>query len=359
MEAILYYLAESTIISGLLMTYYWFFLRNRKMNRFNRFYLLGTLLLSLLLPFIQINLPAGETNPLYIPTVSQAIINPIDQAANTSNTLNLVLIGIYALIALPLTGTFLYRIAWILKVRKTNPVEPFGGVNLIHTNLVQAPFSFLNNLFWRRSLPLEEESSRRMLQHELAHIRQLHSVDKLLMQIILCLLWINPFYWLLQKELTVVHEFLADEASIEEGDVSAFSAMLLRSFGIGQTISPAQGFRESSIKRRISMITKTRTGAHPFKWISLPLFISIFLIAACRQNQDKLPSVETTTHPAAEKLSLQEPVLNQNTNAADNPTLILKPVASNKDQYQIQVNDKKSEQTYILNTNGTRTIIAQ
>ncbi len=358
METILYYIAKSIIISGLLMTYYWFFLRNRKMNQFNRFYLLGTLLLSLILPLIQINLPVTETNSVYIPTISQAIVSPIDQAAKTSTTLNFYLIVIYIFIALPLITTSFLRIAWILKVRKTNPVEPFGGVNLIHTNLVQAPFSFLNNLFWRRSLPLEEESSRRMLQHELAHIRQMHSVDKLLMQMVLCFIWINPFYWLLQKELTVVHEFLADEASIEEGDVSAFSAMLLTSFGIGQNISPAQGFNDSSIKRRIKMIAKTRTGAYLFKWISLPLFVTIFLIAACKQNSDNLKSVQTA-FKQVEESAFQEPTLNPNTPASDKAQIVVKPNVQNKDQYQIQVNDKKSEQTYILTNNGTRTLIAQ
>ena len=54
MKALLIYLLQVIVASGILYAYYHFFLRNREFHQYNRFYLLSAVLISLLVPFLQI-----------------------------------------------------------------------------------------------------------------------------------------------------------------------------------------------------------------------------------------------------------------------------------------------------------------
>ena len=72
----------------------------------------------------------------------------------------------------------------------------------------------MNKIFWRDSISPHTANGRLILWHELAHVKQKHTYDKLVCQLQTCIFWMNPFYWLIQKELSMVHEFIADEQSI-------------------------------------------------------------------------------------------------------------------------------------------------
>ena len=91
------------------------------------------------------------------------------------------------------------------------------------------------------------EEGQKIIRHELVHIREKHSYDKMISQIIVCLCWINPFYWLIQRELNIVHEFIADSKSIDEGDATSFAKMLLASHSNGRYLNPAHHFFESPV----------------------------------------------------------------------------------------------------------------
>jgi beta-lactamase regulating signal transducer with metallopeptidase domain len=96
---------------------------------------------------------------------------------------------------------------------------------------------------------------KKIIAHEMLHITQKHSYDRFLCQCVCCLFWVNPFFWWAQKELRVVHEFLADEKSLEPGDSVSFATMLLSSYNGGNFLDPDLGFNKSDISRRLSMIT--------------------------------------------------------------------------------------------------------
>jgi TonB family protein len=96
-----------------------------------------------------------------------------------------------------------------------------------------------------------------MLQHELTHIRQKHSLDKLILELVLIFCWMNPFFWLIRKELYMIHEFLADQNAIEKHNGTAFAEMILQSMHIHPTPVLANPFFTSQIKRRLYMITSS------------------------------------------------------------------------------------------------------
>jgi hypothetical protein len=155
-----------------------------------------------------------------------------------------------------------------------------NGFNLIETELDQAPFSFFDNLFWRKSIPMFDDTGTRIFLHELTHIRERHSYDKLFAQVMLCFFWMNPFYWLIQKELNVIHEFIADSKSIGDGDTESFAKMLLRSYNHGRHLNPSHSFFNSSIKRRIIMITTSRNAQYSYlrRVCALPIMLLVIIL---------------------------------------------------------------------------------
>ena len=151
------------------------------------------------------------------------------------------------------------------------------GYYVIETDLKQAPFCFLNNLFWRRSISRCDENGEMIFVHELTHIQQKHTYDKLFAQIMLCFFWTNPFYWLIQRELNQIHEFIADSKAIKDGDTASFARMLLHAHNEGRYLNPSHSFFHSSIKRRLIMITTSKNT--PYSHLRRVLVLPITLLA--------------------------------------------------------------------------------
>jgi hypothetical protein len=151
------------------------------------------------------------------------------------------------------------------------------GFDLVETELKQAPFSFLNNLFWRTDIHINGKIGEKIFVHELAHIKQKHSYDKLFSQVVLCLFWMNPLYWFIQKELNVVHEFIADSKSIQRGDAQAFAAMILLPHNEGKYLTPSHSFFNSSIKRRLIMLTTSTNAQYSYvqRVCALPILLLV------------------------------------------------------------------------------------
>jgi N-acetylmuramoyl-L-alanine amidase len=170
--------------------------------------------------------------------------------------------------------------------------------DFINTDLQQAPFSFLKNIFWRKDISLEETAGQQILEHELTHIKEKHSWDKLFMQIVLSVFWINPFFWLIKTELYFIHEFIADKKAIENKDASAFAAMLLHGQYGHAIFTPAQSFFCSPIKRRLIMLTTSKESRFSYarRIITMPLLACVMLLFACRlQKQDDVTLVHSNT----------------------------------------------------------------
>jgi len=154
--------------------------------------------------------------------------------------------------------------------------------DFIETALEDAPFSFFRNLFWRKGLPIEDETGQRMLNHELTHIEQLHSYDKLFIGFTTFLFWMNPFFWVIRKELEVVHEFIADEEAVAGDDAAMLAEMLLKTHYHSNSLSVGQSFFYSSIKRRIIMLTSSRKVSYSYarRLLILPVAIGVLVLSS-------------------------------------------------------------------------------
>ncbi len=296
MEALLIYMLKNTVCAGILLLYYSLALRNKKFHYYNRFYLLSIVVASLLLPFLNLQwFTVHSSNEQVIQLFNIIYTDGGEKehaaAATFPFSWSEALLAATLLTCSLLLVIQLVKIMSILRLKKLYPKENLEHIDLINTDLPQAPFSFLNNLFWRSDILLSEETGQQIFRHELTHIKQKHTWDKLFMQLVLCFCWMNPFYWIIRRELYLIHEFIADEKAVGDKDAGAFAAMLLQSQFGRFAFSPAHPFAYSPIKRRLTMLTNSTNARYSYvrRLMILPLLIfvtGLFAFRIAQQNQE-------------------------------------------------------------------------
>ena len=255
-QLLLIYLVKTIIVAGIFWVYYHFALRNKRFHYYNRFYLLSAMAASLIIPLFQFNWFTIEN-----PNLNEAIVQmPIQYLTNTSTFESGFswmdwLVLIFVSITVGIVVLVLNQIRIIYSVKRKSQFKVLDEYHFIQTDEENAPFSFLNNLFWKKSIALDTEYGQKIFTHEITHIKQKHTWDRLFCQLVTAMVWINPFYWLIQKELQTIHEFIADEAAVGEAGVAEFAKMLLQTHYDTQFFKPIHTFFYSSIKRRLFMLT--------------------------------------------------------------------------------------------------------
>lgn len=289
---ILLYLLKSTILSGIFYAYYTFFLKDTIYHGYNRFYLIAALFFSLLIPFFRLSYFQLEEQDAVTAIQVIQFLNPNDLPQETGflwdfKSISLLLFSITSLFFLVYLTQMVFR---IYRLKWKYPVTKMGQIDFIETDVEEAPFSFLNNLFWKKSIDFQEESGAKILQHELTHIHEKHSWDRLFTQLLCSIFWMNPFHWLIQKELQNIHEFIADRAALGQGDVDSFAKMLLQTHYGNHFLNPSHSFYYSSIKRRIIMLTTSQSPKYAYlrKVAVLPMLaITLVLFSLHVKAQEK------------------------------------------------------------------------
>lgn len=288
MEAILLYIGKMILCSGVLFSYYQLFLRDRTFHHYNRFYLVGVLLVSLVLPLLKIDYFTIEVDS------SMYILLSKFQNFNTANTDNHDYIYLqYAAYALGLVSFFFlaklgYGIVKIIQFKRTFSEESIQGIKFYQTNLLDAPFSFFRNLFWKDTILLQSDLGRQILKHEMVHIEQKHSIDKLLSEVLVAVFWFNPFFHIIKKEISLIHEYLADKKSVKNSDTKAFAQMLLASHFSGKVLPATSPFLSSNLKKRLKMLQKPKTKySYARRLFALPiLFVMAFAYLVNAKNRE-------------------------------------------------------------------------
>jgi hypothetical protein len=196
-------------------------------------------------------------------------------ARNSSPSISLEQGLTYAYLAVSITALLILVLS-LLKLRtliRQHTVQQVQNIQFINADTKGTPFSFFHYIFWNPAIDLQSETGKRIFKHELAHVRERHSLDKLLLQLVLVLFWCNPFFWLIRHELRMIHEFVADRKSLDQQDASALAAMILQAAYPTQFNQLTNSFFHQSIKRRIRMLTKNQNPR--FSYISRILFIPL------------------------------------------------------------------------------------
>jgi hypothetical protein len=295
METVLLYFGKVILCSGVMFLYYQLSLKDKTFHHYNRFYLLSAMLISLLLPLIKVEDFAIE--------VSNDIYRLIDTVQNFKTTKNInndhiylrIIFSALGLVSFYFLGRFIYGIFRIQQLKNQFQKESFDGINFYHTNLTEAPFSYFKNLFWKNSITLNSDVGKQILKHEMVHIEQKHSFDKIFIEIITSVFWFNPFFHIIKKEISLIHEYLADKKAVKQSDTKAFAQMLLASHFSGTQLPATSPFLSSNLKKRLKMLQKPQTKfGYARRIFALPVVFSVaFAYLVNAKNQEiKATNVE-------------------------------------------------------------------
>jgi len=276
MEA-LFYILKVIICSGVLLGYYYLSLKDKTFHHYNRFYLLFSILISLLLPLIRLEDFTIEVNQnIYMLIDTMQNFSPSDNTNTHENLYYTLAFLVLGLISVYFLGKFIYGTFKIYELKSKFERENIEGINFYRTDLTDAPFSYFKNLFWKNSITLNSEIGKQVLKHEMVHIEQKHTFDKIILEIITSVFWFNPFYHLIKKEINLIHEYLADKKAVKQSDTKAFAQMLLASHFSGVELPATSPFLSSNLKKRLTMLQQSQTKfGYARRILALPVVFTI------------------------------------------------------------------------------------
>ena len=276
MGTFLVYILKSAACLAVFYLFYKLLMSRDTFHRFNRFALLGLLVLSSLLPLVEasVNSPAAvqETMLTLEQLLLLADIQPEGESMAAA-TPSATVLWLRAALLVYLTGIVFFivrnlcslaRLGRLIRQGKREALDSYlpdrkeKNVRLVVHDHDIAPFSWMHWIvIARKDL---EENGREILIHELAHIRNRHSWDLLLADLCIFVQWFNPAAWLLKQEWQNIHEYEADETVLREGVNARNYQMLLIKKAVGTRLySMANSFNHSSLKKRITMMLKEKS----------------------------------------------------------------------------------------------------
>jgi hypothetical protein len=303
-QIVFMYILKTILVAGIFLGYYWLVLRNKKFHHYNRFYLLFSLVLSVTIPLFNFAWFTVDAPVIYgTGEALNYIINSGGTPVGSSwNWMDWALAA-GSFIALAFLVVLLININKIYRIKRNSVVTKMGDIDFIDTEEDNAPFSYLQNLFWKQSISLEQEEGKKILKHELTHIQQKHTLDRLFCQVLCSIIWVNPFYWIMQKELIAIHEFIADEEAIGHSDTESFAKMLLQTHYGNHFLQQTQSFFYSSIKRRLLMLTTSKNTRYSYtrRVIALPLLLLTIAVFSFQVNAREERAIVNNTQATVSK----------------------------------------------------------
>ena len=304
------YLLKSGLCLLVALGFYKCFLENEKMHRFNRFFLLGSLGFSLLIPFVSF-----DVQPEVIPFTDVAPVQFVERGLETA---------LSQVTAQPRTddplinfGRFAYwfitalllarfgRNVYVL-IRKTSRYSnvPFGNATLVLISENGLPYTFLHYLFVDQTAYENRAIETELFAHELAHIRQKHSFDILLIELLTCFFWFNPVFFWYKRAIQLNHEFLADQAVLNRcSGVVRYQHLLLGKLSANAPVLLTSTLTFQTTKQRFKMMTKQTS---PARTLTVALS-AVFLLAGLAFAVSTQTVAQVVPNSAKPKVTSQKP----------------------------------------------------
>ena len=303
------YLLTSSLYLLLFYGCYGLFLRRNTFFGLNRAYLLASVVLSLLLPLLE--LPTETTNPLPVGTITLPAFTIGTATTTQPNSLTTVQwvwlvyglgvgvmlirlgVNLWAVFRLIRRGTAEHRLAFTL-IRLPDDSTP--GARTPEARMPS--FSFGRYLVLNRADSLTEPAA--LIRHEAAHIRQFHTADVLFLEVVQAAFWFNPVVLFYKRSLQIVHEFLADRAAVyqleerqEPVNRPAYARQLVAyAMDVPLTALTTPFVSKSTLKQRIVMLQKPQTHRRALLGYALALPLAALLVM-CTQPEKDQPVSET------------------------------------------------------------------
>ena len=291
-----------TFIATIIL-YYTYKLLFGKCNRFNvcRIILLTMSVFAFVFPFISIKI-SGQMPEYFFIMDNLDVLSNNEIILETENVKNnslsfLQIVSVAYIIGVILS--FVKMIYKVNKIKKGKKFEIIDNVKIIYTEENHIPFSFFNCIY----LP-DEINNPLILKHEMSHVKNHHSLDVILMEMMISFQWFNPYIYKMKKELQNVHEYIADNEAVEdETDKSNYMMLLLQQCTADNFNTVANNFSFLLTKKRISMITqKQKTKRMVIRMLlTLPVFAMLILLNTQCDN----PKSNAETNVSKEQVSVE------------------------------------------------------
>jgi hypothetical protein len=172
-------------------------------------------------------------------------------------------------------------------IHKSALIQKRRSFNLLRCDTIASPFSFFHFILIPGNFN-DPSKLERILIHEVEHVRQKHSLDILIMQLLTIAQWCNPFVWLIRRLVRENHEFLADKAVLNRGfSLSGYKILLLSQIA-GDGFLLTNNFNYSLIKTRIRMMSKAKSSKIALVRSFTCIVIGILLLVTVRLHADTL-----------------------------------------------------------------------
>lgn len=325
MENLLLYFVKANGLIILFYLMYVIFLRKETFFTSNRWYLIGGLVLSLILPLITFTKTIW-VEPTPIPVIYEELI-PINNNAikapiqETSLDWSLIITTTYIAISILLILKITFELASFFNRIRKNRKQKETNFVLIHSDTTENPFSFFHYIVINPNR-FSKEEFQHILTHESTHVKQKHSIDVLLAKLFCALFWANPIVWLYRKAMLQNLEFIADNETFQQIENKyEYQKTLLKVVTHQHDLSITNQFYQSLIKKRIVMLhTNQSHKRNAWKYgIILPLLVGFMLLF----------QIETVAQ-------VKEVVTNEITKSEEKVSVIITPKMSNENLKQIE-----------------------
>ena len=360
------YLLKVSIGTGLFYIFFILFFKNDTFYLRNRILLISSLLIPYIIPLVKFPAYLGNeviANTNY--TFSDFLMPGRDLNTIMSDKIDTVNYNnIFIYIYFPIMVILLIK--GILSVTRTYRLIRKAAIldshfpKIVISDKQHSPFSFFPYVVIPRNIYYSNYYIQ-ILEHESAHIRQGHTFDLLLNELIIAFQWFNPFIWLIKKSILLNHEFLADKYSLREAEsIKEYQYSLLNSLTNSRSIPFTHNFG-NLIKTRVIMINKKPSSRYAIlkNLLILPAVIGLLAIFSFKRNptlQEKSepPSIFSKDSQAFLNVAISSNTVYPNEALANNITgrftVLVKTAKGGKvEKVKVLNKDKKIRVPYISN----------
>ncbi|MEM9722400.1 MAG: M56 family metallopeptidase [Bacteroidota bacterium] len=299
------YLLKSSFCLLLFWGVYEVFFKKETFYVFNRWFLLGSLIASCIIPlcvtkvqyvevpFKNVEIPALVLEKSKGDMALKKISDPHQVPWKEIYLLGLLVMGL----------RFIRNFWHIRSLILGGKIVSHGRHKLVfHTNITYT-FSFFSFIFFPSSLSLDSGNFDILYEHERVHADQWHSIDNLFLELLCCIYWFNPLFFFYRRAIRLNHEFLADHAVLQRvDDPTHYLGLLYSASAKSNLLRISSRFSNSHIHKRILMMNKqSRTSRiYLYQFMVLPLVMGLLFVFGKSQSIVK----DTETGPGEPRVKL-------------------------------------------------------
>ncbi len=276
------YILKSSAIISIFYLFYMLFLKNETYFKNIRWFFLAGLLLSVVLPLVVVTKYVEATQVVSsTPYIINESAGPKSIVVSPDASLDIyqVLFYGYALGIAILLIQFLFQLGSLLLLLLKCPIKKENGFLFVETATSVSPFSFFNCIVYNPD-QFKKEELEQIIIHEKVHVRHLHSIDTIMIQLFAIFQWFNPLIWLYRKELQQNLEFITDEITQQQvADKKGYQQLLVKTSVQDYQLALVNNFYNSLLKKRIHMLHKEKS-KHSHQWkfaLIVPLLVAFLL----------------------------------------------------------------------------------